>query len=168
VHLARLKEKGAQPERTPCRMVAKKGREGVDALPAPAEAAKPQTRQPPSSFQEHADNAPLGRWWHCGLSKKWPPRRSEAAGCALDRAAGMTQHPAHETSDPTQTVSRVITLGQMAALFADADLTMVDVSCDRRGRLSLARLLAEHGHAVPGSELRRIIARDCPRMIVVD
>ena len=57
----------------------------------------------------------------------------------------------------------------MAALFAAADLTMVEVSCnrcERRGRLSIARLLAEHGHALPGPELRRIIAHDCPRMVV--
>jgi hypothetical protein len=31
--------------------------------------------------------------------------------------------------------------------------------------LSIVRLLAEHGHALPGPELRRIIAHDCPRMI---
>ena len=66
------------------------------------------------------------------------------------------------------TVSGVVTLGQMAALFADAGLTMLEVSCNRcprRGRLSIARLLAEHGPALPGPELRRIIAADCPRMI---
>src|ERR1700722_12467983 len=62
----------------------------------------------------------------------------------------------------------VVTLGQMAALITAADLTMVEVSCNRRerhGRLSIARLLAEHDHALPGPELRRIIAHDCPRMI---
>jgi hypothetical protein len=45
---------------------------------------------------------------------------------------------------------------------------MVEVSCnrcERRGRLSIARLLAEHGPELPGTELRRIIAADCPRMI---
>ena len=73
------------------------------------------------------------------------------------------KHPTHAAA-----VSGVVTLGRIAAPFADADLTMLDVSCnrcDRRGRLSVARLLAEHGHALPGPELRRIIAHDCPRMI---
>jgi hypothetical protein len=62
----------------------------------------------------------------------------------------------------------VVTLGQMATLFTAAGLTMVEVSCnrcERRGRLSITRLLAEHGPELPGPELRRIIAADCPRMI---
>ncbi len=62
----------------------------------------------------------------------------------------------------------VVTLGQMAAIFIAAGLTMVEVSCnrcERRGRLSIARLLAEHGPEQPGTELRQIIAFDCPRMI---
>jgi|SRR5580658_3827260 hypothetical protein len=62
----------------------------------------------------------------------------------------------------------VVTLGQMAALFTAAGLTMVEVSCnrcERRGRLSIVRLLVEHGPERPGPELRRIIAADCPRMI---
>jgi hypothetical protein len=56
----------------------------------------------------------------------------------------------------------------MEALFIAAGLTMVEVSCnrcERRGRLSIGRLLAEHGPELPGTELRRIIAADCPRMI---
>jgi hypothetical protein len=56
------------------------------------------------------------------------------------------------------------TLGYMAARFPH----MIPVACnrcDRRGRLSTARLLAQHGAAFPGPELRRIIAADCPRMI---
>jgi hypothetical protein len=56
----------------------------------------------------------------------------------------------------------------MAALFTAAGLTMAEVSsnrCERRGRLSIARLLAEHGHALPGPELRHVTAADCPRTI---
>jgi hypothetical protein len=35
--------------------------------------------------------------------------------------------------------------------------------CDRRGRLSLARLIAEHGHAgLP--DLRILLAADCPHI----
>ena len=59
-------------------------------------------------------------------------------------------------------------LGEIAARFSAAGLTMVEVSCnrcDRRGRLSIARLLAEHGPALARPELRRIIAHDCPRMV---
>lgn len=55
-------------------------------------------------------------------------------------------------------------LGHMAAQFPD----MIPVACnrcDRRGRLSTARLLAEHGPGLPGPELRRVLAADCPRMI---
>ena len=52
------------------RLVAKRGREGVDALPAPVEAAGSQARQPPCFFDNHPNNTPLGRWWHCDLSKK--------------------------------------------------------------------------------------------------
>jgi len=36
--------------------------------------------------------------------------------------------------------------------------------CDRRGRLRVDRLLAEHGLALPIPELRRIIAADCAKM----
>jgi hypothetical protein len=44
---------------------------------------------------------------------------------------------------------------------------MVDVACNRcsrRGVLSAARLAAEHGADMPGPELLRILAADCPRM----
>ena len=57
----------------------------------------------------------------------------------------------------------VVVLGQVAAR-----LPVLEVAynrCDRRGRLRVDRLLAEHGPALPMSELRRIIAADCPRMI---
>ena len=56
----------------------------------------------------------------------------------------------------------VITLGDMAA----KGMTMLEVACrrcDRRGRLSIARLIAEHGRDDYG-DLRAIIAHDCPKM----
>jgi hypothetical protein len=56
-----------------------------------------------------------------------------------------------------------ITLGQVAAR-----LHMLQVACnrcERTGRLSIDRLLAEHGAAMPIPELRHIVAADCPRMI---
>jgi hypothetical protein len=54
----------------------------------------------------------------------------------------------------------VITLGDMA----NKGVTMLDVACrrcDRRGRLSIARLIAEHGRDDYG-DLRALIAHDCP------
>jgi hypothetical protein len=45
-----------------------------------------------------------------------------------------------------------VTLGQMAAMFAAAGLPMLEVSCnrcERRSRLSIARLPAERSHALP-------------------
>jgi hypothetical protein len=44
--------------------------------------------------------------------------------------------------------------------------TVLDVAChrcDRRGRLSLERLIAEHGVGMGLPELRTILAADCPR-----
>jgi hypothetical protein len=58
----------------------------------------------------------------------------------------------------------MITLGDMA----DKGMTMLEVAsrrCDRRGRLRIARLIAEHGRDDYG-DLRRIIAADCPKMPV--
>ena len=60
------------------------------------------------------------------------------------------------------TAPSVVTLSEIATR-----LPMLDVSCnrcDRRGRLRTARLLAEHGPALPMPALRRIVAADCPRM----
>jgi hypothetical protein len=54
----------------------------------------------------------------------------------------------------------MITLGDMA----DKGMTMLEVACrrcDRRGRLSIARLIAEHGRE-DGVDLRALIAHDCP------
>jgi len=45
-------------------------------------------------------------------------------------------------------------------------LDMLDVACsrcDRAGRLSVARLIEQHGPALPLPELRRIVAAECPR-----
>jgi hypothetical protein len=55
-----------------------------------------------------------------------------------------------------------ITLGDMA----DKGMTMLEVACrkcPRRGRLSIARLIAEHGRDGP-PDLRALIAHDCPKM----
>ena len=54
----------------------------------------------------------------------------------------------------------MITLGDMAA----KGMQMLEVACrrcDRRGRLSIARLIAEHGRDDYG-DLRALIAHDCP------
>jgi hypothetical protein len=85
----------------------------------------------------------------------------------------LTAHAPRRRSSPQQAPAEafrpgVVTLGQMAVLFNAAGLTLVEVSCNRcepRGRLSIARLLAEHGPNLRGPELRRIIAADCQRMI---
>jgi hypothetical protein len=55
----------------------------------------------------------------------------------------------------------VITLADMQA----RGMTMLAVACrrcERRGRLKIARLIAEHGGS--DHDLRRLIAHDCPRM----
>jgi hypothetical protein len=55
-----------------------------------------------------------------------------------------------------------ITVGQISRR-----LSVLEVSCnrcDRRGRLSTSRLIAEHGPQLPVPELRHIVAADSPRM----
>jgi hypothetical protein len=42
---------------------------------------------------------------------------------------------------------------------------MLEIACNRCGRLRPARLLAEHGRGMPMPDLRCTIAADCPRMI---
>jgi len=45
-------------------------------------------------------------------------------------------------------------------------VTMLDIACeqcDRRGRLQMARLFAEHGPAMTMPALRALLAADCPR-----
>jgi hypothetical protein len=54
-----------------------------------------------------------------------------------------------------------MTLGEMRA----KGMTMLEVACrrcERRGRLSIERLIAEHGDGV--LDLCAIIAADCPKM----
>jgi hypothetical protein len=56
-----------------------------------------------------------------------------------------------------------ITLGQISG-----GLSVLEVSCnrcDRRGRLNVDRLIAEHGQQLPVPELRHLVASDCPRMM---
>ena len=57
----------------------------------------------------------------------------------------------------------VVTLGEVALLLASIEVGCN--RCDRRERLSTARLLAQHGAHLPIPELRRIVAADCSRMI---
>ena len=53
-----------------------------------------------------------------------------------------------------------VTLGQIAGCLADLEASCK--RCDRRGRLRVDRLLAEHGAALPVPELRHILTADCP------
>jgi hypothetical protein len=51
---------------------------------------------------------------------------------------------------------------------AAAGFTQIDVvctKCDRRGRVSVARLLAEHGPDRPLPGLPQVIAANCPRVV---
>ncbi len=60
-------------------------------------------------------------------------------------------------------LSGVILLGQVAHR-----LEILDVDCgrcERHGRLSIDRLLAEHGPDISMPALGRILAADCSRMI---
>ena len=96
--------------------------------------------------------------------------RSEPGRRSIRWTGPTTWHSIRSMKRPTATATGpgYVLLGEISARFTAAGLTMLEVSCnrcDRRGRLSIARLLAEHGHALPGPELRRIIAHDCPRMI---
>ena len=62
--------------------------------------------------------------------------------------------------------SGYITLGDVAARLAALDVACN--RCDRRGRVSVPRLLAEYGPDFPAPELRRILASDCQRMIATE
>jgi hypothetical protein len=55
----------------------------------------------------------------------------------------------------------VVLLGQVAARLPFLEFACN--RCDRRGRLSTARLVAEHGPDMPVPELLRILSADCPR-----
>jgi hypothetical protein len=61
-------------------------------------------------------------------------------------------------------VHGTITLGQVAARLV-ASVHILTVSCNRRGRLRLDHLLAEHGPDLPVPELRGIIAADCRALL---
>jgi len=56
----------------------------------------------------------------------------------------------------------VILLGQAAARLEYLDIECG--RCDRRGRLRLDRLIAEHGPHMPMPTLGRLLAADCPRL----
>jgi hypothetical protein len=89
-------------------------------------------------------------------------------GCLLYRGGRAATAPGAGVSCP-MSKSGIVTLGQMAALFADADLRMVEVACNRcprRSRLSIARLLAEHGPARQVPSCAASSPRTCPRMQV--
>ena len=48
-----------------------------------------------------------------------------------------------------------------------AKVTMLEVACsrcERRGRLSLARLIEQHGADASLGDLREVIAQGCPRL----
>jgi len=56
--------------------------------------------------------------------------------------------PGVRRATPEATGLGYVLLGEIAERFTAAGLAMLEVSCnrcDRRGRLSIARLLAEHG-----------------------
>jgi hypothetical protein len=60
----------------------------------------------------------------------------------------------------------VSTRGSITMAELVGKLEMLEVAChrcDRRGRLSLERLIAEHGVGMGLPELRSILAADCPR-----
>lgn len=57
----------------------------------------------------------------------------------------------------------VILLGQVAARLEYLEIGCS--RCDRRGRLRLDRLLAEHGPDMPMPALGRLLAADCPRLL---
>jgi hypothetical protein len=49
-----------------------------------------------------------------------------------------------------------------------AKLTTLEVACsrcERRGRLSLARLIEQHGAEASLGDLREVIAQGCPRLV---
>jgi hypothetical protein len=78
--------------------------------------------------------------------------------CSLRLFLRSTLAYTRPASTPMKTT---ITLGDMQ----DKGMRMLVVACsgcERRGRLSIARLIAEHGH--DGYDLRWLIAHDCPKV----
>ena len=82
----------------------------------------------------------------------------ECARCAHKPVAvsGLSHAGVQPLSDA------VIRLGEVASRLSSLDAACN--RCDRRGRLNTARLVAEHGPALPVPQLRHLIAADCPRM----
>ena len=59
-------------------------------------------------------------------------------------------------------MSGAVLLGQLTGRLAFLDVACI--RCERRGRLRLSRLIAEHGAAFPVPSLTAHIAADCPRI----
>jgi hypothetical protein len=59
-------------------------------------------------------------------------------------------------------MSGAILLGQLVGRLAFLDVACS--RCERRGRLRLSRLIAEHAAAFPVPSLKAHIAADCPRI----
>ncbi len=55
-----------------------------------------------------------------------------------------------------------ILLGHVATL--TDQLAVACSRCERAGRVSIARLLAQHGPDMPMTDLRRVLAVGCPRL----
>lgn len=55
-----------------------------------------------------------------------------------------------------------VTLGEIAD--RHVMLTVACNRCGRHGRVSVGRMIAEHGEDLPVPALRRILAADCPLM----
>ncbi|MGE4048416.1 MAG: hypothetical protein AB7F35_26410 [Acetobacteraceae bacterium] len=63
-------------------------------------------------------------------------------------------------------MSQVYLLGEIVAAFTATGRTLITVNCarcQRHGRLSLRRLLAEHGPDARGPDVLNAIAADCAR-----
>jgi hypothetical protein len=76
--------------------------------------------------------------------------------------------PGEATSEGSSAgkVSQVYLLGEIVAAFNATGRSMVIVDCSRcprRGRLSLRRLLTEHGPQMRGPDLLNAIAADCDK-----
>ena len=59
--------------------------------------------------------------------------------------------------------SGFITLGELARF--RQYIAVACIRCDRRGRLSVPRLIAQHGLDMPVPKLRQLLAGDCRGMI---
>jgi hypothetical protein len=64
---------------------------------------------------------------------------------------------------PAFMAGKVITLGQVSTRLSVLEVACL--RCDRRGRLNTIQLLSELNPDLRISELREIVAGDCPRMV---